>query len=207
MKKVDWKEAGQLLKAGKIGVIPTDTIYGISSLASREDLIEEIYEIKKRDRNKPFIFLIGEISDLERFGIILDAEKKKTLKKFWPGRVSLVFSCPGKKFECLHRGSRTLAFRMPEDNNLLSLLKKTGPLVSTSVNIEGEPYAKNISEAEKFFGDRLDFAIDEGNLEGSPSTVIDFSDERVRFLRRGSWKIEDHFNLAHWKNILKKARR
>ncbi|MFZ5982595.1 MAG: L-threonylcarbamoyladenylate synthase [Patescibacteria group bacterium] len=206
MKKVDWKEVGELLQSGKIGIIPTDTIYGISAQAFREDLIEKIYTLKKRDRRKPFIFLISQISDLEKFGIKIGGSKKRVLEDFWPGKVSIVFSCSAPNLKYLHRGVGSLAFRLPKNQNLLALLKKTGPLVSTSVNQEGRNPAENFQEIEEYFGNELDFCLDAGDLKGHPSTVLDFSSKKVRVLRRGEWKKKEHFSAVFWRNLLDRLR-
>ena len=206
MKKVDWKEAEKCLREGGIGIVPTDTIYGISAQAFREDLVEKIYSLKKRDRKKPFIFLINQISDLERFGIKIDEKRKELLSKFWPGKVSIVFPCPIPNLDYLHRGTNSLAFRLPENKNLLALLKKTGPLVSTSVNWEGEKPAENCWEVGKYFGNELDFCLDVGDLKGSPSTVLDFSGEKVKVLRRGAWEKKEHFSAVFWSNPLERLR-
>src|SRR5204863_149383 len=70
-----------------------------------------------------------------------------------------------EKFEYLHRGTNTLALRLPKDESLQNLLKKTGPLIAPSANVEGLPPAKNITDAKKYFGDGVDLYIDGGEIE------------------------------------------
>ena len=185
MKIINWNEAEEFLKSGKIGVIPTDTLYGMSASIRFPESIEKIYEIKKRNPKKPLIILISSFNDLDYFGVNLSDSKKEILKKIWPGKVSVILKCPNDNLSFLHRNKNSLAFRLPAKNDLISLLEKTGPLVSTTVNEEGKNPAENFSEAEKTFGEKLDFFIDEGELVGSSSTLLDFSENELEVLRKG----------------------
>ncbi len=119
------------------------------------------------------IILIDSVHALGQFGIEPDARLAAVLKKLWPGPVSIIFPCSQKKFEYLHRGTKTLAFRLPRDRWLRALLKHTGPLVAPSANTEGEKPATTISEAKQYFGNTIDFYINGGVRRGKPSTVIE----------------------------------
>jgi len=163
--------------------MPTDTIYGIVGKATDTTVVERIYALRKRDINKPCIILIGDISELEKFSVILSEEQKTKLKKYWftspkpeseggLTQTSIVFDCPDEKFAYLHRGTKTLAFRMPHPENLRNLLKETGPLIAPSANTEGMPPASTIAEAKKYFGDAIDMYVDGGEVEGQASKVI-----------------------------------
>lgn len=168
----DWKRAAKLLAERKIGVIPTDTIYGISCLASDEDLVEYVYDIKKRDKSKPFIILISCLEDLEKFGVNLSDIQRERVGEYWPGPVSIIFDVIDDDWVFLHRGKSSLAFRLPAYEELADLIKKTGPLVSTSANISEDETVINIKKAIKVFGNSVDFYLDGGNLVGCSSRVI-----------------------------------
>jgi L-threonylcarbamoyladenylate synthase len=132
------------------------------------------------------IILIGKISDLKLFGINIKGKTAKILKKFWPGPVSIILPCRNQKFQYLHRGTESLAFRLPKKADLLKLLQKTGPLVAPSANIEGEKPAQNLDEAQKYFGTYIDFYVDGGELEGKPSELIKISNNKVEILRKSN---------------------
>ena len=91
---------------------------------------------------------------------------------FGPGKTSIILPCPDEKFHYLHRGSNFLAFRLPADAPLRQFIYRTGPLVAPSANLEGLPPATTIEEAQNYFGDKVDFYIDGGKMEGSPSKLI-----------------------------------
>lgn len=177
------------LKQGEIAIIPTDTIYGLAANALLPNSVERIYPIKKRNPEKPLIILLSKISDLALFEVKIDNSTKKILREVWPGKVSVILPCSDKKFHYLHRGTNSLAFRLPAKDTLLDLLKITGPLVSTSANPEGKPCAKTVSEAKKYFGDRIDFYVDEGPLESAPSTLIEIKNGRIKILRQGEKRL------------------
>ena len=168
------------IKNGRIGVLPTDTIYGLVGSALSPKTVERIYHLRKRNPKKPMIILIGSINDLAKFKIAIDQKTKRMLNRFWPGKVSIILPCLSRKFEYLHRGTKTLAFRIPADD-LRKLLSKTGPLVAPSANPEAKKPAETIKEAKKYFGsvrrlrpeeNKVDFYHDAGNLKSKPSTVI-----------------------------------
>lgn len=182
--KINTKLIG-LIKKGGVVVLPTDTIYGIHASALNEEAVEKVYKIRKRNRKKPFIVLISSVKDLKIFKIKLDAKTKAFLTKIWPNKVSVILPCPQKQFKYLHRGTNKLAFRYPKKGNLLSLLKETGPLISTSVNLEGGEPAKSIKEAKEYFGNRIDYYMDEGQINSSSSMLVEINNGEVQILRQG----------------------
>jgi len=182
---MDWKKTALFLKDGLAGVIPTDTIYGLCASALDKKAVEKVYELRKRDSRKPMIILIGSPDDLRKFDIVLSAWQKKILEQIWPGKVSVVLPCSDKKFAYLHRGTKTLAFRLPKKRELLKILSISGPLIAPSANPEGKRPAKTIAEAKKYFGKNI-FYYGRGNLAGAPSTLIDLTGKtnKIKILRK-----------------------
>jgi L-threonylcarbamoyladenylate synthase len=89
---LDWMKTALLLKEGAIGVIPTDTIYGICTSAFNRKSVEKVYKLRKRNPKKPCIILISSFDDLEKFNVSLNFWQRKILEKLWPGKVSVVLS-------------------------------------------------------------------------------------------------------------------
>jgi len=159
----------KILKNDGVGVMPTDTLYGLVGSVFSKKAINRIYKIKKRSKKKKFIILISSINDLKKFGINLPlprgsvrrtrgSDVLEILKKFWPGKVSIVLN--------------NIAFRLPKNKKLLNILKQTGPLIAPSANPEGLKPAENITQAKKYFGDKVDFYLSGGTLKSKPSTLI-----------------------------------
>src|SRR4051812_17266397 len=127
----------EILQNGGVGILPTDTIYGLVGKALDPDVVQRIRDLKGREENKPFIVLISEISDLGLFNIYPDKKTKEILSKVWPGPVSVELSASDSDFGYLTFGVGHFAFRLPADETLREMLVQTGPLVATSVNIIG----------------------------------------------------------------------
>lgn len=180
------KKIIKILEGGGIGVIPTDTIYGLVGSALLPETVERLYRLRRRNPQKPMIVLIDSMADMRRFGMRLDRRTSNILRSFWPGPVSVVLPCRPKKFAYLHRGTKTLAFRLPAKKLLQRVLKATGPLVAPSANPEGMPVSKTILEAKRYFGSRVDFYVDAGRRSSPPSTVIAIHHGGVVVLRKGA---------------------
>lgn len=177
------------LKNGEVGILPTDTVYGIVASALLPKVVERVYRLRKRRPDKPLIILISSLDQLKLFNIQLEEKIENFLEKIWPNPVSVILPCPDKKFLYLHRGTKTLAFRVPAKDSLRKLLEKTGPLIAPSANLEGEKPAETIEEAKKYFGDDVSFYLDQGKLISPPSTLITIENNQVKILRQGEWKI------------------
>ncbi len=175
---------------GSVVVMPTDTIYGILGRAFDKKAVAKIYELKKRTPNKPLIVLIADHSDLEKFGASLSEEDKKVLEKIWPGPFSVELSLESDEFSYINSGHK-LAVRLPNDAMLRETIRETGPLVAPSANLEGQRTATTIEEAKKYFGDGVNFYVDNGEiLEGEPSTLISLKDGKIEILRQGRGKLD-----------------
>ena len=168
------KDLIKVLQEDGVVIMPTDTIYGMVGKAQEEFVINRIYTIRKRNPTKPCIILIGDVEELEKFSIILTEEQKNKLEEYWPGPVSVILDCPDPALEYLHRGTNTLAFRLPAQAGLRKLLLKTGPLIAPSANLETIPPCENMEDAKKYFGDAVDPVRGrEGSQRPSASNGVD----------------------------------
>lgn len=182
--EMDDPRVAQTLRQGKIGILPTDTLYGLVGRAENAQTVQRIYAIKRRKPSKPLIILIGEPDQLSYFGIFPSHPLRALVKKVWPGPVSILFPCGDKAWEYLHRGTGELAFRLPASPPLQALLRQGGPVVAPSANREGEPPVTSIDEAEKEFNLDVDFFVDGGFRNGAPSKLVRLrSDGREEWLR------------------------
>lgn len=179
----------KILKSGDIAVIPTDTIYGLVGQALKPETVKRIYQARRRSPDKPLIILISDIKDLRLFGVKLTEKDKAFLQQYWPGELSVILPCATGKLKYLHRGTKTLALRLPKKESVLEILKSTGPLVAPSANPEGLPPARDIAEAKKYFGGQVDCYYGRGELTAPASTLIKLTDGVVEVLRQGKFQI------------------
>lgn len=176
-----------VLKRGGLAVIPTDTLYGIVACALDKTAVQRLYRLRRRTARKPFVVLISSTKEFAAFDITPSAAVLRFLKTVWPGKVSVVFRCSGKRLAYLHRGARSLAFRVPRPRTLRDFLRAVGPLVAPSANPEGRKPAETISEARRYFGNRVDFYQGAGRrLSGEPSTIISLVGKTAQIIRQGA---------------------
>lgn len=176
------------LLAGAVAVLPTDTVYGLVCVASNPEAVARLYSLKQR-HTKPGTIIAADTDQL----IALDIPRRylTPVEHFWPNPISVVIPI-GLKHQELHLGKMSLALRIPRLEQLRQLLKKTGPLLTTSANPPGGLTATTVAEARAYFGDAVDFYIDGGDLGSRPSsTVIRVVDDVVEVLREGAVVVDE----------------
>ncbi len=160
---VDW------LMAGKIGVLRTDTLYGLVCCADNQAAVERIYVSKGRDGDKSPIVLVANQQQL------LDRPSesiRQFLETVWPGKVSVVLPSSTAPY-WIERGNSSVAYRLPEGAWLQTLLTQTGPLIAPSANLQGRPPAETIEQAIAYFSDTIDFYVDGGEVtDGTASQML-----------------------------------
>lgn len=175
----------ECLNRGGVVVIPTDTLYGVVARASSEQAVERVYRVRGRAPEKPCIILAAgewQITDTS----LWTAAHRELVKKYWPGPLSLVTPTAHSK-PYLHRGTHTLAYRVPASEQLRQLLAHTGLLIAPSANPESLPPATTVQEAIAYFGDNVDGYVDGGTLANHmPSTVVMIEQGKLKVLRAGA---------------------
>lgn len=148
----------EMLNSGAIGVLLTDTLYGVVARADNEAAVERVFALKGRDASKPVISLITDISQLYD---PLPEGIDPTIGGLWPGPNTVIVPSPSAP-AWLVRGSSGASFRIPDNARLQQLLQQTGPLIASSANPQGKSPARSIGEAQAYFGDGVDFYVDGG---------------------------------------------
>jgi L-threonylcarbamoyladenylate synthase len=158
----------ELINNGAVGVLLTDTLYGLVARADNEQAVERVFRVKGRTPTKPPIVLISDVSQL--YDPLPDGVDP-TIGGLWPGKNSIILPSPSAP-EWLVRGSKGVSYRLPDDERLMSLLAQTGPLIAPSANPESETPARSIAEAQAYFGDSVDFYVDGGEaVNDQPSNL------------------------------------
>jgi len=181
-------EAITRMLQGSIGILPSDTIYGVVAVASDKEAVTRMYAAKHRE-HKPGTVIAANIEQLVELG--LKRRYLKAVEQYWPGAVSVIIPC-SDTLDYLRQGVPGLAVRIPSDPTIHALLEQTGPLLTSSANQPGQPPATTPDEAQAYFGDSVDFYVDGGDLSGRPpSTVIRIVDDTIEVLRQGAVHIEE----------------
>ena len=177
------KQQLRLLKNGGVGILPTDTVYGVVTVVSNSKSVKRLYQLKNRE-SKPGTIIAASTQQLIDMGI--EQRYVDMASQYWPNPISVVIPVD-ETLAYIHQGLNSLAFRVVSDPELGLLLSATGPLLTSSANSPGQPVAITIQEAQDYFGDAVDFYIDGGNLANNlASTVIKVAENGVTVLRMGS---------------------
>lgn len=186
IKNEELDEAVNALNNDKIVVFPTETVYGIGGNALKVEVINKLFQAKKRNYGKPISLLVGSIDKIKNIAYI-DKNEEKIIKAFMPGELTLVL----KKKACINdlvtAGKNTVGVRIPNHNIALTILNKVDyPLATSSANISGENNIADFDEIVSDLKDYVDIFI-KGNISDDlkASTVVELNNDIVNILREG----------------------
>ncbi|CAH2031793.1 L-threonylcarbamoyladenylate synthase [Trichlorobacter ammonificans] len=175
-----------VLKAGGVIAYPTDTTYGIGCSIFSKKGLELIYQIKQRDRRKPFSFICADLSEVARFARLTN-HAFKIMKRCLPGPYTFVLQASREVPDLLTTRQKTVGVRMPDHPICSALVRELGnPIVTTSANLSGEEPVGDPLEINRQFGSQLNLVIDGGLLTTDVSSVVSLVGDRIEILREGS---------------------
>ena len=193
----DRRDAAGIIKESLAGdgvvVLPTDTLYGFSTLLSNGKGHERIGVLKQSGTVRNYLYLASSTEMIERYIESWGCGSCERFAQIWPAPLTAVFrsaeSCPEWVGE-------TIAFRIPALDFLRSAIEVVGePVASTSVNSAGEPPLGDIVEIERRFGEAVDLIVTGVAPPGhAPSTLIDFTGRSPVILRKGSYDWDEGVN-------------
>lgn len=183
--------AERTVAAGRLVVLPTDTVYGIGCDAFSPAAVEALLAAKGRGRAMPPPVLVPDTRTLDGIATGVSQTVRDLVSAFWPGGLTVVVSAqPSLDWDLGDTGG-TVAVRMPLHPVALELLERTGPLAVTSANLTGEPAATTAQQALDAFGSAVPVYLDGGpRSDSTPSTIVDGTGPRLRLLRAGAVPVE-----------------
>ncbi|MEO8911373.1 MAG: L-threonylcarbamoyladenylate synthase [Candidatus Saccharimonas sp.] len=178
-----------MLNGGAVGVILTDTVYGLVAKAGSLQGIQKLYSIKHRE-SAPGTLIGSSVDAFQKLGFA--SKQLARVARYWPASLSVVLDASDVP-DYLKQVRTSLPVRIPPKQPLLELLKQTGALMTTSANRHGSPTVRSIAEAESCFGDEVGFYVDGGEvMEHKSSTIIGFDDmDQMIVFRTGAYPIEE----------------
>ncbi len=189
--------AGAAVGAGRLVVLPTDTVYGLGADAFTDSAVAALLAAKGRGRDMPVPVLIGTMRTLDGIAARITDAARELVEAFWPGGLTIVcHQQPSLRWD-LGDAAGTVAVRMPLHPVALDLLKSTGPMAVSSANRTGMPPATSAIDARNQLGNDVDVYLDGGPTADSvPSTIVDVTGARPRVLRLGHISLEDLRSVA-----------
>ncbi len=179
--------AKNALKAGRLVVLPTDTLYGIGADAFDGEAVAALLRAKGRGRDMPVPVLVGSWNTIDGLVYSVRPQTRDLIRAFWPGGLSLVVEQAPSLAWDLGDTRGTVMLRMPLHPVALELLREVGPLAVSSANVSGRPPATTVEEAREQLGGSASVYLDGGRAEqGQASTIVDLTGAAPRILREGA---------------------
>ncbi|MHC3003958.1 L-threonylcarbamoyladenylate synthase [Gordonia sp. GN26] len=178
-------------KAGRLVVVPTDTLYGVGCDAFDSDAVGSLLAAKHRGRDMPVPVLVGSWHSIDGLVLSVPQAARDLIEAFWPGGLSLVVrQAPSLAWD-LGDTDGTVMLRMPLHPVAIELLREVGPMAVSSANVSGSPPATTVDEAREQLGDKISVYLDGGPAPiARASTIVDVSGAQPRVLREGAITIE-----------------
>ena len=187
-------EAADLIKAGELVVLPTETVYGLGANALDGQAVAKIFAAKNRPQFNPLIIHVSDRRAAEKF-VDMNERAQKIADAFWPGPLTLILPRrdDGGVSDLVSAGLETLAVRVPSHKVMQAVIKQSGvPIAAPSANASGEPSATTPKHAAESLGDNVSYILAAGACNvGLESTVLDLSGDVPVILRPGAITPED----------------
>ena len=191
--KEDLAPAAELIKAGKLVAVPTETVYGLAGNGLDPEAVEKIYEVKGRPSVKPLSLMVPGPEAMDVYCEDVPKAARTLAKKFWPGPLTIIMKAKKHIPSIVLAGGDTVGLRCPEHQMTLELLRLAQlPFAAPSANPSGSESPKTAQKVYEYFNGQIEGIIDGGPCGlGFESTIIDMSKTPYKILRQGALPAED----------------
>ena len=181
------KRAAELLRAGEVVALPTETVYGLAANALDEKAVAKIFQIKGRPANNPIIVHIAGVEMAKRCVAHWPAGAGQLAKAFWPGPLTLVLPRATEIPRIVTAGGTTVGVRWPGHPFIQAVIRECGfPLAAPSANLSSHVSPTNAGHVRRQLGDKISLIVDGGQSQvGIESTVLDLTVSPPQVLRPG----------------------
>jgi L-threonylcarbamoyladenylate synthase len=193
----DIRQAATLLRDGGVIGIPTETVYGLAALASNEEAVRRVFDIKGRPYDHPLIVHLSPTEDLSQWGHF-NSDATALAQAFWPGPLTLLVPRTARVPDWVTGGRDTVAIRVPNHSVAESLLELVADgVVAPSANLFGKVSPTEAKHVFNDLGKLVDYILDGGPSEhGVESTIVECIDTPT-ILRPGSISKDDIEAVLH----------
>ncbi len=184
--------AGEILRAGGVVAIPTETVYGLAASALDEGAVARIFAAKGRPSDNPLIVHISSLSQLALLWKQTPESALTLARAFWPGPLTMVLPKTDAVPACVSAGLDTVGVRMPSHPLARAVIEQAGvPLAAPSANASGRPSPTTAEDVLEDMDGKIDAVLDGGPCSvGVESTVVDLTGPCPRILRPGAVTLE-----------------
>ncbi len=186
------EKAIKVFKEGGIVIFPTDTAYGIGCRMDNEDSVKRLFSIRKRPQSQATPVLFSSIQMMKEYLLNIPEDvKEKLMDIYWPGALTIILPCKTDRVFNLIRGnSNNMGARIPNDDNLISIIEKLGVgVLGPSANFHGQPTPYSFNDLDPELVKSVDYVIKSEAILKEVSTVIDCSVDPWNIIREGAVKL------------------
>ena len=179
--------AAELIRAGELVAIPTETVYGLGANGLDEDAVKKIFEAKGRPQDNPLILHVADKGWMERFCRDIPAEAWLLAEKFWPGPLTMVLPAKDNVPRRTTGGLDTVGIRCPATEVTRKIIELADvPIAAPSANISGKPSTTTAEHVRHDHDGKIAAIVDGGHSSvGVESTIVDLTEKPARLLRPG----------------------
>ncbi len=183
------KQVVECIKDGGVIAYPTDTYYGIGCDIMNKKAIEKVYQLKQRDKKKPFSFLCSDLKDISKYAKVSNYAYR-TMKRLLPGQYTFILEGTKLVPKIMLTKRKTAGIRVPNHQICTDLIKALGnPVLSTSATTEDRGILSEAWMIEDEFNNLVDIVIDGGDVPNLPSSVVTLFDDDPEVIREGAGDI------------------
>jgi len=186
------EKAVEVLKRGGIVIFPTDTAFGIGCRMDNEDSVKRLFSIRNRPQSQATPVLFNSIEAMKDYLLNIPKEvREKLMDRYWPGALTIIIPCKTDKIFNLIRGnSNNIGVRIPDDDNLISIIEKLGVgILGPSANFHGKQTPYYFDDLDPKLVKLVDYAINGSCKIKEHSTIIDCSVNPWKIIREGAVKL------------------
>ena len=177
------------LNKGDVIIFPTDTVYGIGAKINDLEALENIYNIKRRPKEKRLAVLCSSVEEIERIAFV-NNKAKRLIDKYMPGALTIILKSKEEvRNDFIYE---TVGVRIPNHELALRILNENGPMATSSVNVSGKEPLNDYVEIVKQFSDKVLYVYPNTEVGSKvSSTVIDLTTDECVLIREGDIKYND----------------
>lgn len=180
-------DVAEIITRGGVIAFRTDTFYGLGADPFNRSGVQRIKQLKGREANKPFLVVISDIDQIERFVPQHSKTFDLLVERFWPGPLTLIGKAALEVPSEITADTGTVGVRLPADDAVRALIRACGgALTATSANPSGDQPSRTAADVERYFGAAIELIVDAGEARTDrPSTVVDVSVAEPKLIREG----------------------
>ena len=181
------KRAAELLRAGELVALPTETVYGLAANAFDSDAVAKVFDVKGRPAQNPIIVHVADLELAKQCVSEWTVPAQKLAAAFWPGPLTIVLPRSSKIPDNVTAGGKTVGVRWPSHPFIQAVIRECGfPLAAPSANLSNQLSPTNAEHVNRSIGKKIPLIVDGGQSQvGIESTVVDVTAHPPRLLRPG----------------------